>query len=85
MWYSWQSQQAFDVWHKTVCDGLGLPRPGYNEGTGELTPKAQWTLRYTEAIEVNPTDWRAYVQPEIATDYPNGLGAPTEPPFTMED
>ena len=79
-WYSWPDLPSFDAWHATVCAGLGIPHPGYNEATGEIDTDAQWTTAYTAAVEVNPTDWRAVVEPDIAAAYPHGLGTPCDPP-----
>lgn len=83
-WYSWPDEASFNAWHSTVCTGLGIPHPGVNEATGEVDLDAQWTTAYTQAVEVTPTDWRAVVEPAVATVYTNGLGTPSDPPPTPE-
>jgi hypothetical protein len=80
MHYRWISQAAFDAWHLTVCDALGIPHPNFNAATGELDPDAQWTTAYTDVIEVATDDWRAYVEDDIAAQFPDGLGTPSDPP-----
>lgn len=84
-WYSWISLAAFDAWHSTVCNGLGIPHPNYNAATGEIDSDAAWTTKYTDVYEVAPDDWRAIVYDDIANDYSDGLGAPSEaPPSPLE-
>lgn len=82
MWYLWADQTAFDAWHSTVCAQLHLPRPGENEGSGIIDTSAQWTTAYTAITEVAANDWRAVVEDAIASAYPAGLGAPSDPPPT---
>lgn len=84
MWYLWTSKAAFDAWHFDVCNGMGLPRPGYNNETGEIDLDAQWTIAYTTVVQVADNDWRAVVESAEASKYPNGLGLPCDPPlFTV--
>ena len=80
MWYSWATLTAFTAWHDTVCAGLGIPHPGRNAATGEVDEAAQWTTAYTSVVEVTDDDWRAWVGDDIAATYPDGLGAPSDPP-----
>jgi hypothetical protein len=76
MYYRWNSYADFSAWHNTVCAGLGIPHPNRNEASGEIDDDAQWTTAYTEAVEVAADDWQAYVEDDIATQYPDGLGTP---------
>jgi len=81
-WYSWTSQQSFDEWHNPVVEALNLPRIGNNAATGQPDPTAQLTTAYTVVTEVASNDWRAPVEQHIASDFPSGLGVPSEsPPF----
>ncbi len=80
MFYLWTSHTDFDAWHTTVCEALGIPHPNRNAATGELDVDAQWTTAYTEVTEVAGDDWRAYVEDEIAAQFPDGLGTPSDPP-----
>lgn len=84
-WFAWTSDVAFDAWHTVVVDGLHLPRVGQNAATGALEHDAQQTIAYTAVIEVEDGDWRAPVEQWVASDYPTGLGNPSEPPPTPED
>lgn len=79
-WYTWTSSAAFTAWHATVIAGLGLPRVGVNQQTGELEPDKQQTVAYTAVVEVGPADWRAIVGDDIAAAYSDGLGVPSDPP-----
>lgn len=80
MFYLWTSHTDFDAWHTTVCEALGIPHPNRNAATGELDVDAQWTTAYTEVTEVAGDDWRAYVEDDIAAQFPDGLGTPSDPP-----
>ena len=82
MHYRWNSHTDFTAWHNTVCAGLGIPHPNRNTATGVIDDDAQWTTAYTEAIEVAADDWRAYVEDDIAAQFPDGLGTASEPPPT---
>jgi hypothetical protein len=84
-WYTWPTEADFDAWHNPVVEALNLPRIGYNAKTGDPDPDAAWTTEYTTATEVAADDWRAPVEQHIASDYPDGLGAPSEPPLAPED
>jgi hypothetical protein len=84
MWYSWATLSAFTAWHHMVCVGLGIPHPGRNAATGEIDEAAQWTTAYTSVVEVADDDWRAWVADDIAATYPDGLGAPSDPPPSPE-
>lgn len=83
MHYRWNSHTDFTAWHNTVCTGLGIPHPNRNTATGVINDDAQWTTAYTEAIEVAADDWRAYVEDDIAAQFPDGLGTPSDPPTTQ--
>jgi hypothetical protein len=79
MHYQWTSRADFDTWHTVVCDALGIPHPNHNAATGELDLNAQWTTAYTDVVKVADDDWRAFVEDNIATQFPDGLGIPSEP------
>ena len=79
-WYTWITQQDFNEWHQIVIHGLSLPRVGINQATGQPEPTKQLTLHYTSVVEVAADDWRAPVEPEIASAYPTGLGTLSEAP-----
>ena len=80
MFYLWTSHTDFTAWHDTVCTGLDIPHPNRNSATGEIDDDAQWTTAYTEAVEVAVDDWRAFVEDDIATQFPDGIGTPSDPP-----
>lgn len=84
-WFTWTSEAAFDAWHTVVVHALHLPRVGQNAKTGTLQPEAQQTIAYTAVIEVGVHDWRAPIEQWVASDYPTGLGNPSEPPPPPED
>lgn len=52
-WYEWDSWQDFNVWHDAKVEELNLPQPAFNQATGDLDPKAQKVLRYTDGREIN--------------------------------
>lgn len=85
MWFSWESQKAFDIWHEDTCALLGLPKPGRNSLTGEVDTDAQWTTRYTDSFAVAKNDFRAFVEDEIVALSPNLLGKPSESPSGASD
>jgi hypothetical protein len=74
MWYSWQTEEAFDQWHQTVITGLGLPKIGTNLASGSQEPDKQQTEIYTNVIECGSSDFRAFVETVIAETYSVGLG-----------
>lgn len=80
MWYSWSSYADFTAWHDATCAALGIPHPNRNAATGEIDYGAQWTTAYTEVTEVVADDWRAFVEDDIAAQFPNDLGTPSQPP-----
>jgi len=83
-YYTWPTEQAFNLWHTAVIDALGLPRVGHNAATGRPEPDKQQTTAYTTVTEVAADDWRAPVDPNIAAAHPDGLGAVSEPPPVEE-
>lgn len=80
MYYLWPTKADFNTWHDTVCTALGIPHANCNAATGEIDDDAQWTTSYTVVTEVAADDWRAFVEDKIATQFPDGLGVPSEPP-----
>lgn len=80
-WYTWPSEALFDAWHAQVVAGLGLPRIGVNQATGQPQPDKQPTTAYTSVTEVSATDWRAPVGADVAAQFADGLGVlSTAPP-----
>jgi hypothetical protein len=84
-WYTWSTEAAFDAWHATVVDGLGMPWIGQNQATGEPEPNNQHTTAYTAVTEVAADDWRAVVGDDIVAGYADGLGALSEAPPEPEE
>ncbi|HAC91969.1 MAG TPA: hypothetical protein DCF63_15290 [Planctomycetaceae bacterium] len=52
-WYEWESLEAFNVWHESIKVELGYPKPSINQATGEVDESAQWSVEYTDAIELD--------------------------------
>ena len=65
MWYEWNTQQDFELWHNALCNQLGFPIVGRNQATGELDANAQQTVAYTKAFNVSGK-WIAMVEDEYA-------------------
>jgi len=80
MHYRWNSHTDFTAWHDIVCSALGIPYPNRNAASGEIDYQAQWTTAYTEVIQVAADDWRAFVEDDIAGQFPVGLGVLSDPP-----
>lgn len=85
MMYKWQTVEAFDAWHETVKEALGIPYPNVNSKTGEIDENATWTTAYTNLREDDNGVKFAKVEEEIAAQYSEGLGEPHEPYYNMED
>jgi len=79
-WYTWPTQEEFNVWHQTVIDGIGLPRVGVNQATGEPQPDKTQTIAYTNIEFVADSDWRAIVEDAVATQFADHLGTLSEAP-----
>jgi len=73
-WYSWESEEKFNVWHNVVCLSMGIPYPNSNLATGEIDLSATWTTAYTSLVKVSPNDYRAFVDEDVAINNPNSLG-----------
>lgn len=72
-YYKWNNLDDFNAWHQAVKIGLGLPKYGVNEATGEIDPTAQMTENY--ALPIIATDGvYAIVETEIAEIYTKNLG-----------
>jgi hypothetical protein len=67
MWYEWNTEEDFDIWHNALCADLGYPITGFNQATGLLDETAQKTEAYTQAFEVKDK-WIAWVADEYASD-----------------
>lgn len=80
MFYTWLSLDLFNVWHDAAKVALGIPHPNHNAANGEIDEDAQWTTAYTEPTLVADDDVRAYVEDNVASLVPDGLGIPSEPP-----
>jgi len=83
MLYQWADLDAFDPWHADACAALGIPHPGRNAATGELDEAAQWTTAYTSPVTTE-AGVLAVVEPDVAALFPDGLGAPCDPPPTPD-
>lgn len=81
-WYKWVSIEYFDNWHQKVIKGLGLPKYGVNQKTGEIDLKSAATTHYTNLIEIEEGDYRALVEEHVANQYNKGLGVLSESPPT---
>ena len=84
MFYSWESQEAFDAWHSVVKQALGIPRANKNAKTGEIDLDAAWTTSYTELKTDDNGVLFAKVGDQVANNVPDGLGTPYEPYFNVE-
>lgn len=84
-WYSWPTLSAFDNWHNNVIASLNLPRHGHNAATGEIDTNAQATTSYTVPLQIANDDWRAMVEDEIASNFADGLGLPSQPPKAPDE
>ncbi len=84
MWYTWASIEAFETWHHSACEHLGLPKASTNAETGAVDEKAQWTTTYTAPVLIAPNDVRAFVGSDIAGGVSDGIGAPCEQPVTTK-
>ena len=84
-WYTWPTLSEFEIWHSNVITGLNLPRLGQNAATGEIDLNAQATTSYTVAIQISNDDWRAMVEDEIASNFADGLGLPSQPPKAPDE
>ena len=84
-WYTWRTLSEFEIWHSNVITGLNLPRLGQNAATGKIDLNAQATTSYTVAIQITNDDWRAMVEDEIASNFADGLGLPSQPPKAPDE
>jgi hypothetical protein len=60
-WYEWDSLESFEQWHNEIKSELGLPAPSENQSSGEIDENAQWTINYTEVVQVE-NKWIARVE-----------------------
>ena len=60
MWYEWNTENDFNIWHDDLCKQLGYPLIGTNQLTGLPDENAQKTTKYTNATEVEGK-WIAWV------------------------
>jgi hypothetical protein len=72
MYYEWNTEEDFDLWHNALCDSLGYPLTPINQATGLPDETAQKVEKYTEGFEVDGV-WIALVEEQ----YAEGL-TPTE-------
>jgi len=79
MYYTWESDEAFEAWHSVVKEALGIPYANKNSATGEIDENASWTTAYT-ALKTDHNGVKfAKVEEEIAQQFSEGLGEPFEP------
>jgi hypothetical protein len=77
MWYEWKTIEAFDSWHKAICDKLGYPITPVNAETGLADQTAQKVIDYTRALIVGDKAI-AWVDSDEATGLtPTELRPPT--------
>ena len=79
MYYTWESQEAFDAWHSSAKAALGIPRANRNSKTGDVDTSAAWTVEYTQLQTDDNGVLFAKVEDEVANNLPEGLGTPHEP------
>jgi len=84
MHYSWESQEAFDLWHEGVMQALGIPHANKNLSSGRVDKKAQWTLSYTILNVTKDNILYAKVEDEIAQQFPDNLGEQYDYQFEFE-
>jgi hypothetical protein len=84
MHYSWESEEAFDLWHNEVMSSLGIPHPNKNSETGELDQDATWTTAYTNLNISEDNVLYAKVEDEIAQQFSENLGTPYFYEFKFE-
>lgn len=83
IYYKWNNLDDFNVWHEAVKAGLGLPKYGINDATGEIDINAQMTENY--ALPIIETDGvNAIVEAEIAATYTENLGVISVGPDTLK-
>lgn len=84
MYYSWESQEKFDIWHEEVKISLGIPYPNKNFNTGETNEDASWTTSYTVLLTDDEGVLFAKVSDEIAASNQENIGTPYQPVFYQE-
>ena len=65
MIYSWNSVEAFEIFHNAIMELKGIPN--------------EYTTAYTDYQKISDTDIRAYVRPEDAGLLPELIGTESEP------
>lgn len=77
-WAYFQNQAAFTRYHDAVCADEGIPRPGFNQETGEPMILHCWTDAFIEPIQLrgqgNVTTWAAQIPDDHVTKYDPVLG-----------
>ena len=68
MYYEWENQASFDLWHNNLCNSLGYPITPVNQATGLLDETAQKVIRYTDSIELD-----GVIIAFVADQYADGL------------
>ena len=82
IWFSWKSLEDFNLWHNNVMKELKIPKHGVNQKTNKIDELSEPTTKYTDLIKVDKNDFRAFVEEEIANQFKNNLGEPSESPPT---
>lgn len=85
MFFKWESEEAFEAWHKNVKSGLGIPYANKNAATGEIDENASWTTSYTTLKADDNGVKFAKVEDKIAQQFSEGLGEPHEPYYDPEE
>lgn len=79
MYYSWETEEAFEAWHSTAKAALGIPRASRNFKTGDVDISAAWTVEYTQLKTDDNGVLFAKVEDEVAANLSEGLGTPHDP------
>ena len=66
-WCEWDTLEAFENWHSTICDALVYPKQSVSAASGTANENSVITQNYTNVIEVNGK-WIALVRSEHTTD-----------------
>jgi hypothetical protein len=82
-YYKWNTIKDFNAWHDLVKTGLGLPKYGNNDATGEIDETAQMTDNYTTAF-IEADGVYALVETDIAQTYTEGLGNISDIPASLK-
>lgn len=85
MYYSWASEDGFNIWHSAVKNVLGIPHPNLNHSTQSVNEEATWTTQYTQLMTDDEGVLYAKVSDKIAEQFPENLGSVYQPVYVRED